>query len=78
MGTVYLYVGDYLTGEVCSAVVCNDDEIIANTYEGFWKVLGCDHVIWEIYNTAQSMDVREIQFNNRLARAYHEYTEYAA
>lgn len=75
MGIVYLYVGNYITGEIHSAAVCDDEETIANTFEGFWKDLGCDHVIWEIYNTAQPMDVREIQFNNRLDRAYHEYME---
>ena len=64
---VSIFVGNVITGEVHRADVVDDDEVISNTIEGFWKDLGCAHVVWQIYTMEQSMDVREFQFNNYLA-----------
>lgn len=78
MGTVYLFAGNFVTGEVKHTVVRNDDEEIAKAIGLFMGDLGRDHFFWEIYNTAQSLEVREVQFNNRLERAREEFMEHAA
>ena len=78
MGSVYLYAGNYMTGNVLRADVPNDEQSICSVLEGFIKSLGMEYLVWELYNKAQSMEVREIQFNNRLVRAREEHAEFAA
>jgi len=73
MGSVMVYVGNFITGEVDHAVVANDDGVISSTIEGFKKDLGWDETVFALYNMAQSEDLREIQFNNYLDSAYNEY-----
>ena len=78
MGTVYLFAGNYMTGKVGIAVIQNTEERLASAIESFMHDLGRDHFIWEIYNMAQTLEVRELQFNNRLAQAYEEHMSEAA
>lgn len=78
MGTVLLYVGNFITGEVHRAAVPNDDDRICSMLEGFRKDLGWDYTVWAIYNISQTLEVRDVQFNNQLAQAYDEYIANAA
>ena len=70
MEVVFLYAGNFISGDIRHTAVTLDrlDEVI----EEFRHDLG-ENFVWEIYNLAQSMDAREIQFNNRLVRAYDEW-----
>ena len=78
MGSVMVYVGNFITGEVDHAVVANDDGVISSTIEGFKKDLGWEETVFALYNMAQDEDLREIQFNNYLDSAYNDYVAYAA
>lgn len=70
---VYLYAGNYMTGEVMKVIVENDDDAITNAVWDLSESLGFDHVVWVLYNMAQSMEVRDIQFNNYLANCMGHY-----
>ena len=64
---VYLYVGNYMTGEVMKTVVELDDDAITKAVRDFSENLGSEYVVWAIYNMSQSMEVRDDQFNYFLA-----------
>ena len=65
---VLLYAGNTITGEVIREVVRNDDEQIANAIEGFTRRFGAGNLVYAFFNLSQSLDVRDFQFNNYLAR----------
>lgn len=70
METIFVYAGNFITGEVRRAEIQNNDDDIAMVITGFLGDLGSGSVVWEIYNSNQSENEREFEFNNLLSQSY--------
>lgn len=65
---VYIFAGNIFTGEVIYELIPDSDKAIDDMLDKIYLTFGCGNYVWRIYNTAQSVELREIQFNNYLAR----------
>ena len=73
MDEVYVYAGNLLTGEVCSVIVENDDDLIYDAAERFNESFDYAPMVWAVYDTDLGEDQCDLEFNNYFVEQYDEY-----
>lgn len=73
MEEVYVYAGNLLTGEVCTTIVENDDDLIYDAAEKFNEYFEYAPMVWAVYDAELGEDHCDLEFNNYFAEQYDEY-----
>lgn len=76
--SVYVFAGNFITGESQHLIVPNDYDQVEETVYGLLGNLGWDNCVWATYNSLNSEESCTMDFNNYMAFRQEKYAEECA